>query len=226
MSSRRRGWERWRAAAEAATAALSDPTRDDAVAVLGETTGTLALEGMRNRMMQSDSGREILRDRPIVTETEIPLERWRRAETGSLGYAYAAFMDRHGFHPDERKAVRFVEDEELAYVMRRYREMHDFWHVLLRIPPDVKGELALKWFELVQTGLPMNALAAVVGPLRLEPQQRIALWTVDVPWALRAGKRADFLMNVRVEDYLDQEIDGLRERWGIEVHPSAAPDAA
>lgn len=49
----------------------------------------------------------------------------------------------------------------------RYREVHDLWHVLSGLPPTVEGELALKWFELVQTGLPMCALGAVVGPLAL-----------------------------------------------------------
>ncbi len=33
-------------------------------------------------------------------------------------------------HADERPSVRFVDDEELAYVMRRYRECHDYLHVL------------------------------------------------------------------------------------------------
>lgn len=29
------------------------------------------------------------------------------------------------------------------------------------------GEVAVKWFEAAQTGLPMCALGAVLGPLRL-----------------------------------------------------------
>lgn len=49
----------------------------------------------------------------------------------------------------------------------RYREVHDLWHVLSGLPPTVEGELALKWFELVQTGLPVCALGAVFGPLAL-----------------------------------------------------------
>ena len=33
--------------------------------------------------------------------------------------------------PDSRKPVRFVDDVELAYVLQRYREVHDFNHLLL-----------------------------------------------------------------------------------------------
>jgi len=39
--------------------------------------------------------------------------------------------------------------------MTRYREVHDFWHVLCELPPTVLGEITLKWLEAVQTGLPM-----------------------------------------------------------------------
>ena len=51
-----------------------------------------------------------------------------------------------------RPAVRFVDDLELAYVMARYRQVHDFWHVLSGLETDVFGEIALKWFEFMQTG--------------------------------------------------------------------------
>jgi len=43
--------------------------------------------------------------------------------------------------------VQFVDNEELAYVMQRYREVHDFWHVLTGVPTTVLGEIALKWYH-------------------------------------------------------------------------------
>ena len=46
---------------------------------------------------------------------------------------------------------RLVEDAELAYAMTRYREIHDFLHVLTGLPPTVEGELALKTLEAVRT---------------------------------------------------------------------------
>lgn len=51
-----------------------------------------------------------------------------------------------------RPSVRFIDDPELAYVMTRYRQVHDFWHVLSGLETDVFGEIALKWFEFMQTG--------------------------------------------------------------------------
>lgn len=52
-----------------------------------------------------------------------------------------------------RPPVRFIEDEELAYVAARSREVHDFWHVLFGCPTTVLGELSLKAVEFVQVGL-------------------------------------------------------------------------
>ena len=78
----------------------------------------------------------------------------------------------HGFDPDDRDAVKFVDDEELAYVMLRYRQTHDFAHVVCGLPPTLYGEVVLKWFELAQTGMPMCALSATVAPLRLSRRER------------------------------------------------------
>ena len=53
-------------------------------------------------------------------------------------------MDGHGFEAEGRPAVKYVDDPELAYVMLRYREVHDFVHVLTGIETSVEGELVLK----------------------------------------------------------------------------------
>ena len=46
--------------------------------------------------------------------------------------------------------MRFLDDEELAYVATRAREVHDFWHVLFGCHTNSFGELALKAVEFVQ----------------------------------------------------------------------------
>lgn len=42
--------------------------------------------------------------------------------------------------PDSRADVKFVDNEELAYVMQRYREVHDLLHTLLGMPTNMLGE--------------------------------------------------------------------------------------
>ncbi|CAN0519113.1 unnamed protein product, partial [Scytosiphon promiscuus] len=38
---------------------------------------------------------------------------------GTFGKAYSDFMEGNKFSPDSRSAVQFVDDPDLAYVMRR-----------------------------------------------------------------------------------------------------------
>lgn len=114
----------------------------------------------------------------------------------------------------------FVDDDDLAYVLQRYREVHDFWHVLCGLPPTVTGEIALKWFELVQTGLPVCALSAFVGPLRLPRDERRTLMTQYLPWACSAAKDAVFLLNVRYEALLEDDIDDVRKRLRVRPAPT------
>lgn len=88
-----------------------------------------------------------------------------------------------------------IDQPELAYAMTRYREIHDFLHVLTGLPPTVEGELALKTLEAVQTGLPMAALSAIAGPLSLRDPRKISQWysgaaPAVTAWAAICGRRS------------------------------------
>lgn len=39
---------------------------------------------------------------------------------GTFGKSYSQFMEGHNFSPDSRSPVHFVDDPDLAYVMRRW----------------------------------------------------------------------------------------------------------
>ena len=115
----------------------------------------------------------------------------------------------------------------LSYVMTRYRQCHDYWHVLTNLPPTVLGELALKWLELLQTGLPLAALSATGGATgvtsgHLSEKEKEVLWSVYFPWAIRVGSemKESTLMCVYYEEELETELSVLRERMGVEVAPS------
>jgi ubiquinone biosynthesis protein COQ4 len=136
-------------AIQSATTALYDPNRADAVAALGEVTGHYALTHMHQTMMADETGRRILTDRPIVSkETLMPvlnmsvghLDGSDNDDNITFGQAYARFLQGHGFDPDERDQVQHISDTDLAYTMLRYRQCHDFWHVLTGLPPTVLGQ--------------------------------------------------------------------------------------
>jgi len=194
------------------------------VAMLGEVTGELSLARLHRQMLEDPVGRELLIAKPVISSDSIGLPRLRNLPAGTFGFHYARFLDEYGLSPDNREPVRFVDDPELAYVMLRYRQVHDFWHVLSGLPSvSVASEVALKWLEMVQTGLPVCALSAFVGPLRLSSAERTQLWTAYVPWALSAGRRSRNLMCVAYERHFDDDMDQLRLELNFQPFSETTP---
>ncbi|KAL2100400.1 hypothetical protein ACEWY4_004794 [Coilia grayii] len=200
-------------------AALQNPYRHDMVAVLGETTGHLALVRLRDRMRNDPEGYAILTERPRIRLSTLDLAHLAALPEGSFGREYLRFLDENRVTPDTRADVKFVDNEELAYVMQRYREVHDLLHTLLGMPTNMLGEVAVKWFEAAQTGLPMCILGAALGPLRLSSSRLRTLAASLGPWALRSGSRARCVLSVFYERRWDQSLDELREELGIEPPP-------
>lgn len=203
-----------------AVTALLDPSRHDMVAALGETTAGAALVSMRDRMAADPVGASILADRPRVSEAAVDMPRLRGLAPDTFGRKYADFMDGQGISADTRMPVRFVDDEELAYVAQRYREIHDFVHLLLDFSTiSEHDEIAVKWFEAAQTGLPMCYLSGLFGPLRLTSREKMQMYTKLAPWAMDAGRNATFLLNVYYEQRFDVTLDELREELNIKPPP-------
>jgi len=195
--------------------ALRDPTRVDMVATLGETTGHYALRNMQLKMLRDPTGQRIIREKPIVDSSSVDLEILQELPSCTFGRIYSDFMIKQGITAEGRDPVQFVDNAELAYIMKRYRQIHDFIHCLLGVPTiSVPGELAVKWFEFAHFGLPMNGLSAAFGPLAVSRDERKAL-TELVPWALQNGANSKFLLNVYFEEEMSKDIDLLREELNI-----------
>eukprot|EP00455_Lapot_gusevi_P002441 TRINITY_DN10977_c0_g1_i1.p1 TRINITY_DN10977_c0_g1~~TRINITY_DN10977_c0_g1_i1.p1 ORF type:complete len:276 (-),score=21.37 TRINITY_DN10977_c0_g1_i1:19-801(-) len=195
--------------------AFFNPWRGDMIAVLSEVTGERSLNSMLEKMKGSEEGREILRLKPRIRSSTVDPDRLLQLPQDTFGYQYAKFMSAQGFSPDDRAEVRFLDDPDLAYVLQRYRECHDLWHVLCGLPTSVLGELAQKWFELLQTGLPMCALSSFVGPLRLPISDQIILVRDYIPWAIKCNRSCKFLMSVQYEELFEKNIDMVRQELGI-----------
>ena len=213
------GLERVGLAAGSAITSLINPRRHDMIAALGEATAQpYFISTLRDRMLAHPTGRRILRDRPRITSSTMSLEMLRKLPEGCVGRTYAAWLDREGVSPDTRDTVRYIDDEECAYVMQRYRECHDFYHALTGLPVFVEGEIGLKAFEWAKTGLPMTALS-LAAIVRLTPEQRARMFEVYLPWAFENGARGGDLINVYWEEELETDVEELRERLGIERPP-------
>ena len=211
--------ERVGLAVGSALTSLINPYRHDMVAACGEATAQpFFISWLRNRMLSDPTGRRILRDRPRITSKTLPLEMLRQLPEDSVGRTYAAWLDREGVTPDTRDAVRYIDDEEEAYVMQRYRECHDFYHAVTGLPVWVEGEIGLKAFEFANTGLPMTGLS-LAAIIRLKPAERQRMFQIFLPWAFANGWQSKDLINVYWEEELKTPVVELRQRLGIEQPP-------
>ncbi|KAK7031157.1 Ubiquinone biosynthesis protein [Paramarasmius palmivorus] len=201
--------------------ALADPKRGDMVAALGETTAGPALPRLRDIMLKSPEGRQILKDRPRINTDTVDMAALAKLPEGTFGRSYITWLERTGVTPDTREPVHYIDDPELAYVMQRYRECHDLYHCITHFPVNVESELAVKYFEFANLGLPLAGFSALFGPLRLNATKRDRLFREYVPWALKCGSSARCLITVYWEKRWEQKTEDIRRELGITEAPPA-----
>lgn len=194
---------------------LRNPLRSDMVAALGETLiPETALRRMQLQMLNDETGCKILKDKPFINSDNLDVSKLIGYPKNTLGYAYATFMNGYDITSDTRDPVRYIDNTELAFIMNRYRQIHDFVHVLLGFPITVPGEIVVKWFEMTHFGLPMTAVAALFGPLAvtLEEQKEIRKY---IPWAIYTGGISKPFINVYFEKELKSDLETLRKKLNI-----------
>ncbi|XP_071943702.1 ubiquinone biosynthesis protein COQ4 homolog, mitochondrial-like [Antedon mediterranea] len=199
--------------------ALYDPYRHDMVAVVGEATGYRALQQMHRQMMNDPTGQIILKEKPRINSKTIDFDFLRSLPDKTLGKKYITFMDKNNINADTRAMTRFVDDADLAYVIQRYRELHDFNHLLLGLQPNMLGEVLVKWFEMIQTGFPVCTLGAIFGPIRLDYSKNVKLMQTYLPLVIKAARKSTCLLNVYIEHHFEDDFEQFRDELGIRTIP-------
>ncbi|KAG1841008.1 Coq4-domain-containing protein [Suillus subalutaceus] len=193
---------------------LIDTLHLDMVAACGETTAGSTLVKLRDIMLESPEGRRILKEMPRINSQTLDLKKLGSLPENTFGRAYVGWLDTCKVTPDSREPVHYIDDPELAYVMQRYRETHDFYHALFGFKVSALPELALKAFEFTNLGFPMTALS-LGASIRLKPHQRARLWGEFVPWAARCGSHARCLLTVYWEERWGQDLDEMKKEFGV-----------
>ncbi|KAK1783819.1 coenzyme Q biosynthesis protein Coq4-domain-containing protein [Copromyces sp. CBS 386.78] len=198
---------------------LADPRRGDLIASFAEATATpYFIYRLRDAMLSHPTGRRILRLRPRITSQSLNIPYLRSLPPNTVGRTYIDWLDREGVSPDTRSAVRYIDDEECAYVMQRYRECHDFYHALTGLPIVREGEVALKAFEFANTLLPMTGFS-VFAAFTMKKSEQKRFREIYFPWAVKNGLRAKEVINVFWEEELERDVDDLRRELGVEPPP-------
>lgn len=121
--------------------ALADSLADDA-----KQDSSPALRSMLARPAVAAYLRR--RDPPL----QVTLEDLRSRPEGSLGRAFAAFLDQRGLDPTGLYHSGLGKDSDVHRFKLHMERTHDLWHTVLGFDTDVAGELGLQSFTMAQLG--------------------------------------------------------------------------
>jgi hypothetical protein len=84
---------------------LNYTSRPDLIATLSESTASTFLPRLHDAMASHPEGRQILKDRPVVSSQTVNLDYLRGLRRGTVGREYVEWLDRDGITPDSREKV-------------------------------------------------------------------------------------------------------------------------
>jgi ubiquinone biosynthesis protein Coq4 len=166
-------------------------------------------------MEGTEEGRRILKEKPRVTEQSLNFSKLKDYKHGTVGYHYYKYMSDNNFTPNERPIAKYIPDLELAYICQRYKETHDFYHILLNYGRTIPDEVAVKWFEALHLRLPSSSIASLFGTMRMNTSEIVNLYSRYLPHVITQSKNAKFVLGIYYEERLTESIDKLREEINI-----------
>lgn len=169
-------------------------------------------------------GKKLLEERPNLALRLSDRAALRALPAGTLGRAYADFADAAGITPEG--IVQAAEEggrgeslsEEHRYIADRMRDTHDLWHVVTGYGVDLVGEVSVLSFSYAQTRHPGILLICFLSLVRRLPGALSSMIK-----AYRRGARAAWLPAVAWEELLDQPLEEVRVKLGIDTLPSYTP---
>ncbi|HEV7559426.1 MAG TPA: Coq4 family protein, partial [Kofleriaceae bacterium] len=146
---------------------LGDSTKTHEIHRVEEITGRPRYRRLLREMGGSAEGRRVMAERPELSTDHVDYDHLRDLPASTFGGAYVRHLDSNGITADyQAAATRHVDDPDMAYLMRRFRQTHDVWHALLGLGITGHEEVIIHWFSFGQLRLPVSALIMVFGTLK------------------------------------------------------------
>lgn len=177
------------------------------------------------RRVRSQGDHDVMLERPEIDETTVDFEGLRRLPADTLGGAYARHLDRNKLKVyTDATSDRFVDDPDVRYLIHRYRQTHDIWHVLVGLGTQGHEEVLLHAFTLGLMRLPVSAMVVAFGTIKhIVLEKRWVALRLGIATAYRSGKQAAPLLMVRWERFWETPLDELRTRFDITpISPAVA----
>jgi ubiquinone biosynthesis protein COQ4 len=194
---------------------MADSERTDEIHLTEEITGRPSYRRFMRDTATDPAAADLLRDRPELSSDQVDFDALRGLPPNTLGNAYVRHLDDNGITADYQAApTRFVEDEDMSYLMRRFRQTHDVWHVLLGLGIEGHEEVIVHAFSWAQLRLPVSAMVVFFGTLKhILLERRWGALRHALLEAYQIGKQADPLLLVRWEDMWETPIEEVRRRF-------------
>ena len=210
--------ERWKRAFTALAAVLRDPDRTDQVLVFSTYANAGSMRDRIHRFLDHPAGALLYREHRTIDAHSVDLAALAALPEGTLGRAYANFLDSRGLTPDIfEHPPDNISSPAMAYVIQRLRQTHDLWHVVTGYDTDPASEVALQAFTFGQLRAPSSGILALLGTLRGSQLKRDLV--VDVLRALRLGARAEKLAAFPWEDHWAAPLTEVRTMLGLPTAP-------
>ena len=196
---------------------LGDSTKTHEIHRVEEITGRGRFTQLLHEMEQTPEGRRLMDERPELSSDQVDYDALRALPPTSFGGAYVRHLDTNGITADyQAAATRHVDDPDVAYLVRRYRQTHDIWHTLLGLTIAGHEEVVIHSFAYGQLRLPVSMLIMLFGTMKhIVLERRWGALRHSMFDAYRAGRDAAPLMPVYWEDLWEQPLETVRARYNV-----------
>lgn len=203
--------------AQAVVRVLGDSTKTDEIHRVEEITGRPRYRRILEEVRGTAEGRRILREQPELSSQQVDYEALRALPASTLGGAYVRHLDNNGITADYQAAATVhVDDPDMSYLMRRFRQTHDVWHALMGVGISGHEEVITHWFSYGQLRLPVSAMIMVLGTMKhLVLERRWGALRHSAMEAYRSGRNAAPLLGVVWEDRWTEQLVDVRAHFNV-----------
>ena len=196
---------------------MQDSERTHEIHVTEELTGRGRFADIRRTMFDSDEASDLLRERPELCSDQVDYDALRALPEGTFGKAYSRHLDDNGLSADYQAAeTTYIDDPEMAYLMRRFRQTHDVWHALTGLGTSGHEEVIIHAFSWGQLRLPVSGMVVLFGTLKhILGEARWGALRYALSEAYRHGRDAAPLLPVYWERSWDLPLDQVRARYDV-----------
>ncbi len=196
---------------------LGDSTKTHEIHRVEEITGRPRFRALLAAMSETPEGRRLLAERPELSSEHVEYDRLRALPATTFGGAYVRHLDGNGITADyQAAATRHVDDPDIAYLMRRFRQTHDVWHALLGLGIAGHEEVIIHSFSYGQLRLPVSAMIMLFGTMKhIVLERRWGALRHSMLEAYRAGREAAPLMPVYWEDLWEAPLETVRVAYNV-----------